>query len=212
MRWILTFAFLAAGAGPAAAEIAVLTNGQTFKVDGHRVEGELVWLTLRGGGQVALPAGHVRGYVPDEVLEEVELAAARAAGAATAGADEIRRLAADAALRHGLDPDLVVAVAAVESGFRPAAVSPKGAQGVMQLMPGTARDLGVTDPLDPAANVDAGTRYLRDLLARFDGDLSKALAAYNAGPGAVARHQGVPPFRETRDYVQKVLRRYRPQE
>jgi soluble lytic murein transglycosylase-like protein len=212
MRWILTFAFLAAAGGPAAAEIAVLTNGQTFKVDGHRAEGELVWLTLRGGGEVALPAGHVRGYVPDEVLEELELAAARTAVSATAGAEEIRRLAVDAARRHGLDPDLVVAVAAVESAFRPTAVSPKGAQGVMQLMPGTARDLGVLDPLDPAANVDAGTRYLRDLLARFDGDLPKALAAYNAGPGAVARHQGVPPYRETRDYVKKVLRRYRPQE
>lgn len=212
MRWILTLAFLAAAGGPAAAEIALLTNGQIFKVDGRRVEGELVWLTLRGGGQVALPAGHVRGYVPDEVLEEVELAAARAAGAPTAGPEEIRRLATDAARRHGLDPGLVVAVAGVESGFRPTAVSPKGAQGVMQLMPGTARDLGVTDPLNPAANVDGGTRYLRDLLARFDGDLSKALAAYNAGPGAVARHKGVPPYRETQDYVKKVLGRYRPAE
>ena len=212
MKQLLLTAILCAGTVPAAAEIALLTNGQTFKVDGHRVEGELVWLTLRGGGQVALPAGHVRGYVPDEVLEELELAVARTAVSVTAGAEEIRSLAVDAARRHGLDPDLVVAVAAVESGFRPTAVSPKGAQGVMQLMPGTARDLGVSDPLDPAANVDAGTRYLRDLLARFDGDLSKALAAYNAGPGAVARHQGVPPYRETRDYVKKVLRRYRPQE
>jgi len=212
LKQLLLTAILCAGTVPAAAEIALLTNGQTFKVDGHRVEGELVWLTLRGGGQVALPAGHVRGYVPDEVLEELELAVARTAVSVTAGAEEIRSLAVDAARRHGLDPDLVVAVAAVESGFRPTAVSPKGAQGVMQLMPGTARDLGVSDPLDPAANVDAGTRYLRDLLARFDGDLSKALAAYNAGPGAVARHQGVPPYRETRDYVKKVLRRYRPQE
>jgi len=212
LKQLLLTAILCAGAVPAAAEIALLTNGQTFKVDGHRVEGELVWLTLRGGGQVALPAGHVRGYVPDEVLEELELAVARTAVSVTAGAEEIRSLAVDAARRHGLDPDLVVAVAAVESGFRPTAVSPKGAQGVMQLMPGTARDLGVTDPLDAAANVDGGTRYLRDLLARFDGDLSKALAAYNAGPGAVARHQGVPPYRETRDYVKKVLRRYRPQE
>jgi soluble lytic murein transglycosylase-like protein len=211
MRWILTLALLTAATG-ARAEIALLANGQTFKVDGHREEGELVWLTLRAGGQVALPAAHVRGYVPDEVLEELELAAAKAAVSATPGAEEIRRLAADAARRHGLDPDLVMAVAAVESGFRPAAVSPKGARGVMQLMPGTARDLGVADPLDPAANLDGGTRYLRDLLARFDGDLPKALAAYNAGPGAVKRHQGVPPYKETQDYVQRVLRRYRPQE
>ncbi|HVR69568.1 MAG TPA: lytic transglycosylase domain-containing protein [Vicinamibacteria bacterium] len=210
-RAFLAFALagLGAAAAPARAEIALLANGQTFKVDRHRADGDLLWLTLRGGGEIALPAGHVRGFVPDEVIEEVETAASKAAGA-TAGAPELRRLASLAARRHGLDPELVLAVANVESAFRPRAVSPRGAQGLMQLMPGTARDLGVADPFDPAANLDGGTRYLRDLLAKYDGDLPKALAAYNAGPGAVARHQGVPPYKETRDYVRKVLRRYQP--
>jgi soluble lytic murein transglycosylase-like protein len=94
----------------------------------------------------------------------------------------------------------------VESGFQPDAVSHKGAQGLMQLMPGTARELGVTDALDPAQNLDGGTRYLRMLIAQYGGDLGKALAAYNAGPGAVKRHGGIPPYRETHHYIDKVLR------
>ncbi len=187
-----------AGASSARAEIAVLANGGVFKVTAHRDEGDLAWLTLKDGGELAVPIAHVRGYVPDEVLEEVV--------AAPVGSD-LHQLAADAARRHGLDPDLVLAVVSVESAFRPAAVSPKGAQGLMQLMPGTARELGVADPLDPASNLDGGARYLRALIARYDGDLTKALAAYNAGPGAVDRHRGVPPYRETRDYVKKVLDR-----
>jgi soluble lytic murein transglycosylase-like protein len=189
---------LLAGASTARAEIAVLANGGVFKVTAHREEGDLAWLALKDGGELALPLAQVRGYVPDEVLEEVV--------AAPIGSD-LHQLVADAARRHGLDPDLVLAVVSVESAFRPAAVSPKGAQGLMQLMPGTARELGVADPLDPAANLDGGARYLSTLVARYGGDLTKALAAYNAGPGAVDRHRGVPPYRETRAYVKKVLDR-----
>jgi soluble lytic murein transglycosylase-like protein len=103
----------------------------------------------------------------------------------------------------------VRAVAGVESSFRADAVSPKGAQGLMQLMPDTARALGVQDPFDAEENLDGGTRHLKALIERYDGNLTKALAAYNAGEGAVARHGGVPPYRETRDYVSKVLRRYK---
>ena len=104
----------------------------------------------------------------------------------------------------------MLAVVGVESGFRPEAVSPKGAQGLMQLMPGTSRELGVADPLDPEQNLDGGVRHLGALLTLYDGDLTRALAAYNAGQGAVARHDGVPPYRETQAYVKKVLARYRP--
>ncbi|MCE5270083.1 transglycosylase SLT domain-containing protein [bacterium] len=110
-----------------------------------------------------------------------------------------------AAERNGLDPALVSAVILQESGGDPGAVSPAGAQGLMQLMPSTADSLGVSDPLDPRQNLEAGARYLRQMLERFGGDEKLALAAYNAGPGAVERYSGVPPYRETRNYVKNVL-------
>lgn len=113
------------------------------------------------------------------------------------------------AARHGVDPRLVEAVIRAESGGNPRAVSPKGAQGLMQLMPVRSAELGVSNPFDPRQNLDAGVRHLRDLLTRFGGDLRLALAAYNAGEEAVRTHNGIPPYRETREYVQKVLQLYR---
>lgn len=110
-----------------------------------------------------------------------------------------------AATYHGLDPDLVGAVVKIESGGAIKAISPKGARGPMQLMPETARELGIVDPSDPRANIWGGTRYLKMLLTRFDGDVILALAAYNAGPGRVKRFGGVPPFRETREYIRRVI-------
>ena len=108
------------------------------------------------------------------------------------------------AAETGLSPSLIKAVALVESGFDPEAVSPKGAQGLMQLMPATAAELGVRNAFDPLENLRAGARYLRSMLDQFDGNLNLALAAYNAGPSAVRRHGGVPAYRETREYVSKV--------
>jgi soluble lytic murein transglycosylase-like protein len=103
-----------------------------------------------------------------------------------------------------LPPDLIKSVVLVESGFDPHAVSPKGAQGLMQLMPATARQYGVRDAFDPLQNLRAGSRHLRSLLDEFEGDVTLALAAYNAGSGAVRRHGGIPDYRETRDYVRRV--------
>jgi hypothetical protein len=169
-----------------------------MKLERHQRQEDEVLLVLRGGGELLVPAAFVRGVVPDEVLEEI----------GTGSADQLRALAVSAAQRHGLDPDLVLAVVAVESGFQAKAVSPKGAQGLMQLMPATASSLGVADAFDPEQNLDGGVRHLGSLLTLYDGDLTRALAAYNAGQGAVARHNGVPPYAETRAYVKKVLSRY----
>ena len=188
------------GAGSARAEIAVLTNGQMLKVTARRVEADRIYLSLKDGGEVGVLPDQVRGFVPDEVVDEVL--------APSAAGSDVRALAIAAAQRHGLDPELVLAVVGVESAFKPDAVSNKGAQGLMQLMPRTARELGVADPMDPAQNLDGGTRYLRMLIAKYGGDLGRALAAYNAGPGAVKRYRGVPPYRETHHYIDRVLRRY----
>jgi hypothetical protein len=110
--------------------------------------------------------------------------------------------------KHQIDADLINAVIRAESAFNPRARSPKGAQGLMQLMPGTAAQLGVTDAYDPAANVDAGTRYLRDLLLQYNGDIVKALAAYNAGPRRVQQYNGVPPYSETRAYITRIVKEF----
>ncbi|HET8745400.1 MAG TPA: lytic transglycosylase domain-containing protein, partial [Ramlibacter sp.] len=117
-------------------------------------------------------------------------------------------LVSAAARAHGLPEALLQAVIETESGFNPKAVSPKGAMGLMQLMPGTARMLDVANPHDPAANVDGGARYLKDLLGRFGNNLALALAAYNAGPAAVERSGGIPRNAETQAYVPRVISRY----
>jgi len=172
-----------------------------MSVRAHRLEGETVVLSLRGGGEIACPSALIARIAPDEVPFPEPEAAMSASVAGVPYGDEI----AEAAGVWGVDPDLVRAVIEVESAFEPRAVSAKGAMGLMQLMPATARQYGVADPFDPRSNIEAGTRHLRSLLDRFD--LSLALAAYNAGVGAVERYGGVPPYRETRSYVRRVMAR-----
>ncbi len=195
---LLALPLLVAPAGSARAEIAVLANGMTLKLASHRTEDAGLVLALKGGGELTVAPAVVRGFVPDEVIDEIP----------TGAGGDVRALAVAAAERAGVDPELVLAVVSVESGFQPRAVSPKGAQGLMQLMPKTAGSLGVADSFDPAQNLDGGARHLSDLLTLYGGDLTRALAAYNAGAAAVARHGGVPPYPETRAYVRKVLARY----
>jgi len=125
------------------------------------------------------------------------------------GRDRLYVLIEDISRRHGIDPLLVRAMIEAESGFDLRAISPKGAMGLMQLMPSIVQAMGLKDPFDPAENIEAGVRYLKVLLERFGHDLTLALAAYNAGPEAVKLSRGVPPYAETRGYVQKVLRVYR---
>lgn len=118
---------------------------------------------------------------------------------------EIQSLINSTAQQYGLDPALLTAVVNQESGGNPNAQSSAGAQGLMQLMPATAASLGVTNPFDPTQNLQGGAQYLSQLLAQYDGDTSLALAAYNAGPGNVAKYNGIPPFSETQNYVSSIL-------
>jgi soluble lytic murein transglycosylase-like protein len=131
-------------------------------------------------------------------------AAAAPLAGATGGDGPYKAEIDDAAAKYGLDPALLRGLIRQESNFNPSAGSPAGAQGLCQLMPGTAAALGCTNPLDPAQNIDAGAKYLRQQLDAFGGDVTKALAAYNAGPGAVQRYGGVPPYAETQNYVRQV--------
>lgn len=141
-----------------------------------------------------------------QALQKQAASADRSAqGQVAAKAPAFGDLIESAERRYNLPAGLLPNVIKAESGFNPRAVSPAGAKGLMQLMDGTARSLGVTDSFDPAQNIDGGARFLRQLLDRYGGDLRKALAGYNAGPGAVDRYGGVPPYQETQTYVSRIL-------
>lgn len=213
----LALACLLVAAVPARAELVVLDDGRFFKVTGFETAGGEARLALREGGRVTLPLARVAHVVDDEWVPPPEPEPAEVTLAARSWRFEESHPVPqvpygeqiyEAAKRHGVDPQLVAAVAGAESAFDVRALSVKGARGLMQLMPATARRFGLAEDRihDPAANVDAGTRYLAWLLERFDGDLALALAGYNAGEGTVERYGGVPPYRETRGYVQRIFR------
>jgi soluble lytic murein transglycosylase-like protein len=205
MRWVAGALCLAAtlsvAAVPAQAQIRKLVeeNGRVVFVNADE-NTPMRPAKSRSGNSALAAASHAgsalspedRGHASYRVLSRAE----------------IDKYVDEMAAKHKVDPELIRAVIAAESGYNPAATSRKGAQGLMQLMPGTAQQLGVRDAYNPKQNIEAGVRYLRALLDKYDGDLDKALAAYNAGEGAVERAGGVPGYRETQDYVQKITDRY----
>jgi soluble lytic murein transglycosylase-like protein len=194
---------------PARAELVRLTNGRIISVASCRFDGEFVVLEFRGGGEVRAPKDLIAELMPDEVpyaraLALEALAMSAAASGPQLAIGEIRSLVSRIAEKWRVPEKLAHALVQTESNYEPRAVSPKGAMGLMQLMPVVAEQYAVVDPFNAEANLEAGMRHLRGLLDRFPGRLTLALAAYNAGEGAVSRYNGVPPYRETQDYVRRI--------
>jgi hypothetical protein len=203
-------------------DLAILRNGFSIRHERRETVGSATRLYLGGDkGYIDIATDQIERF-------EKDLSPAVVAGALTAGNPTVATAVVPASMakpqsmkpqdlnqvintisdRHHIDPDFISSVIHAESGFNPRAVSPKGAQGLMQLMPGTASKLGVSNAFDPSANVEGGTRYLTELLQRYNFDVIKALAAYNAGPLRVQQYGGVPPYRETRAYVARIVRDY----
>ena len=194
-------------ATPAHAELVFFATGRTMSVKGHRADGDSLVLTLRSGGEIVCDAASVARIAPDEVpYPEPESPAPAVVSVqpelpAVPYSEIIDKVAAE----QGVNAKLVKALVQVESAYHPRARSPKGAMGLMQLMPATARQYAVADPYDPASNIEAGIKHLKSLLQRFPKSVALALAAYNAGEAAVARFNGIPPYAETRNYVSRIL-------
>jgi len=198
-------------------EVAVLKNGFSIQHKRRETVGNLtrLYVSVDGSNFVDVPTGQIEHFevVADEPgtsnrvsPSPLPLRTLRGPGVQTQPKIDLAEIVNEASGKYRLDPDLVNSVIKAESGFNVRAVSHKGAQGLMQLMPGTASQLGVPNALDAESNVDGGARYLRELLERYNFDLVKALAAYNAGPHRVEQFGGVPPYYETRAYVARIVR------
>jgi soluble lytic murein transglycosylase-like protein len=205
----VVFALIAlAIATPASAELIFFSESRSMSVKSHRFEGDRIIVALRGGGEMTFDRSVVLKIAPDEVPypEETQAAVDVIVPEATGvliGKTVYDPIIESASDRNGVPARLVKALIQVESAFQPRARSNKGAMGLMQLMPDTARQYQARNPYDPAANIEAGTRHLRKLLDEFE--LPLALAAYNAGENAVRRFGGIPPYSETQTYVSKIL-------
>jgi hypothetical protein len=186
---------------PARAELVFFNTGRTLSIKSHRVDGDSLVMQLRGGGEIVCDSAIVSRVTPDEVpYPEPEAAPAPAAPSVEGPYSEIiDRVAAE----QDVPVKLVRALIQVESAYNIRARSPRGAMGLMQLMPATARQYAVADPYDPASNIEAGIKHLKSLLQHLP--VALALAAYNAGEAAVQRFNGIPPYPETRNYVSRIL-------
>ena len=203
---------LLALATPAHAELVFFASGRSLSVKKYRIDGDQLVLTLRTGGEITCDRSGIARIEPDEVPypePEPEPAAVAVVGTPIPLATPwvpYGEIIDEVSAQHGVPAGLVKAVIKVESAYREGARSRKGAMGLMQLMPDTARQYAVANPYEPRANIEGGTRYLKSLLERFE--LPLALAAYNAGEGAVRRFGGIPPYPETQAYVKSVLRAF----
>jgi soluble lytic murein transglycosylase-like protein len=196
---LLVLSALTMCAGGARADYFVLRSGARLDVSAYQLVGDRYHVTVNGGS-AEIAASDVLSIEPEEIFVAAPQQPLQQA--------PFGELIESAARKYAVDADLVFSVIVAESNFNPRAVSRRGARGLMQLLPSTAARLGVRDIFDPAQNIDGGTRYLRDLLALYRGDLVLTLAAYNAGPGAVQRYGRVPPYNETISYVRAIRKTY----
>jgi soluble lytic murein transglycosylase-like protein len=201
LKFFALLLILSALAPAANAEYAVLRSGQRLHITGYENRGATVLLRLKGG-KIEVPASELVAIEPEDVFTAPPPAAT--ATLPVPFADLIRA----ASQKYAVDQELIASVILVESNFNPRAVSPRNARGLMQLLPETAQRFAVVNVFDPAQNIDAGTRYLKELLELYKQDLRLTLAAYNAGPDRVEQFRGVPPFAETVSYVHRVTQTY----
>jgi soluble lytic murein transglycosylase-like protein len=207
VAFLALITLLAAALPCLAADSAVLRNGFAIRHQRREVIGTITRLYTNADDAnfVDIPTTEIDHFEVAQPDPPVDFHNPQSAATGPSATD-LNQVVRQASGTYRLDPDLVASVIRAESGFNTRALSPKGAQGLMQLMPQTATQLGVENAFDPQANVEAGTRYLRELLERYNFDLIKALAAYNAGPQRVEQYGGVPPYRETRAYVARIVR------
>lgn len=210
------FVLIAMGCGvSAAADLAVLRNGNSIRHERKEVLGAVtrLYLGASSDGYIEIPTDQIDHYERDTAPAPKASASSPQRSAAVnpqrqepLTQEGLNQVVSGAGERHQIDPDFIRSVIKAESGFRQNAVSRKGALGLMQLMPGTASEMGITNPFDPKSNVEGGTKYLRDLLVKYNFDVNKALAAYNAGPKRVDQYGGIPPYYETQAYITRIIR------
>ena len=223
-RLILATALILA-ANAASASIAIFSDGRNMKIDSYAVEDDVVHLTLQGGGTMTLPLLRIDRIVDDEIVTPEVVAEVKkmveeggvfprrswrfSHESMPLWQSKYNDIIVRAARHHDIDAALVSAVIKAESDYNPKTVSHKGARGLMQLMPATAKRFGVTNSFDPEQNIYAGTKYLRWLLDKFEDNADLAVAGYNAGEGNIKKYDGVPPFRETVNYINRIARHIR---